>query len=268
MHVASNFLWLPEKVDASMDSTQVSSTELGQLLDIATMLRELTSDTSMLARIPALLTTTLNLGPVTFALTRQDNSQADPVIVSLATSQSISTDQAMIDLTRDVLAHFMRSESAVGVTEHAPASVDRVFIRRVNRQHTMMLIMHQSVASSDRIDLMNILTGYLSKTLFAALSWQVYPTPLGEPFTALTEREWVVLCGLRSDDGEKQLADRLHLSPHTLHSHIKSIYRKMSVQGRLPLLQRLDQAIQDYRIRIFSGLSTTPAAQSSDRLAG
>lgn len=246
-------------------SPQANPTDLCQILDIATMLRELTTELSTLTKIPPLLSATLDLGPVTFALTRQDNSQAEPVIVSLATSQSLTSEQAMVDLTRDVLGHFMRAESAVAPAD-AATSVERIFFRRVNRQHAMMLIMHQPLAAADRLDLVNMLASHLSKSLFASLSWQVYPTPLGEPFTALTEREWVVLCGLRSDDGEKQLADRLHLSPHTLHSHIKSIYRKMGVQGRLPLLQRLDGAILDYRIKIFSGLSSNSAPQL-DRLA-
>jgi ATP/maltotriose-dependent transcriptional regulator MalT len=127
--------------------------------------------------------------------------------------------------------------------------------------------MHQPLTAPERLDLVNLLVSHLSKALFASLNWQVYPTPLGEPFTALTEREWVVLCGLRSDDGEKQLADRLRLSPHTLHSHIKSIYRKLGVQGRLPLLQRLDAAMRDYRVKVFSGLASGTGAQL-DRLAG
>ncbi len=249
------------------NSTNATHTELNQLLDVATMLRELTSDTASLAKIPQLLSSVLDLGPVTFALTRQDNSHSEPVIVSLATSQTLASEQAMVDLTRDVLAHFMRAESAINPGNHDENSCERIIYRRVNRQHAMMLIMHQPLARTERIELLDILANHLSKALFAALSWQVYPTPLGEPFTALTEREWVVLCGLRSEDGEKQLADRLHLSPHTLHSHIKSIYRKMGVQGRLPLLQKLDQAILDYRIRIFAGVPETNTAQVG-RMAG
>lgn len=248
------------------NSSIANPTDLCHILDIATMLRELTSELSTLTKIPPLLTATLDLGPITFALTRQDNSQAEPVIVSLATSQTMQSEQSMVDLTRDVLAHFMRAESAVAPADPA-TSCERIFFRRVNRQYAMMLIMHQPLAGTDRLDLLNMLASHLSKALFASLSWQVYPTPLGEPFTALTEREWVVLCGLRSDDGEKQLADRLHLSPHTLHSHIKSIYRKMGVQGRLPLLQRLDAAILDYRIKVFSGLSSG-TTQQLDRMAG
>jgi DNA-binding NarL/FixJ family response regulator len=87
------------------------------------------------------------------------------------------------------------------------------------------------------------------------LAWQDSPRLLGSAFERLTEREWVVLRGLNSDDGEKQLADRLSLSPHTLHSHIKSIYRKVGVQGRLPLLLRLNTAIRELRQTSINSVS-------------
>lgn len=250
-----------------MSTSPAITTDLGLVLDIATTLRELTSESALLTRIPQMLSSSLDLGPVTFALSRQDNAQSEPTIMSLSTSLLMSNDPASADLTRTVLGHLARAESAVAPTADTASPSERVFFRRINRQHAMMLIMHQPLAAPERLELVNLLVSHLSKALFASLSWQVYPTPLGEPFTTLTEREWVVLCGLRSDDGEKQLADRLRLSPHTLHSHIKSIYRKMGVQGRLPLLQRLDAAILDYRVKVFSGLASGNGAQL-DRLAG
>src|SRR5512146_2185357 len=70
---------------------------------------------------------------------------------------------------------------------------------------------------------------------------------VGKPCDRLTDREWIVLRHLDSDAGEKQLADQLNLSPHTLHSHIKSIYRKVGVQGRLPLLIRFNTALRELR---------------------
>jgi DNA-binding NarL/FixJ family response regulator len=92
--------------------------------------------------------------------------------------------------------------------------------------------------------------GHLVTQLGAMLAWIADSSVLGTPFDRLTDREWVVLQGLQSEDGEKQLADRLELSPHTLHSHIKSIYRKLGVQGRLPVLMRLGAAQRAYRMRL------------------
>ena len=81
----------------------------------------------------------------------------------------------------------------------------------------------------------------------------------------------MVLRGLNSDAGEKQLADQLGLSPHTLHSHIKSIYRKVGVQGRLPLLLRAEEAMRGLRadrvnkriVPVVNGSSTFIGAQTN-----
>jgi DNA-binding NarL/FixJ family response regulator len=115
----------------------------------------------------------------------------------------------------------------------------------------MFLIVHQRVdqvgLSAGVTDTLLMAVRQLAKLLKCVVASHCHPDTLGGPFDRLTDREWVVLRGLNSDQGEKQLADRLNLSPHTLHSHIKSIYRKVGVQGRLPLLLRLNEAIRDLR---------------------
>jgi len=50
--------------------------------------------------------------------------------------------------------------------------------------------------------------------------------------SALTRREREVLQGVASGLSEKKLADTLSLSPHTIHTHIKKIYRKLQVNSR------------------------------------
>jgi len=50
--------------------------------------------------------------------------------------------------------------------------------------------------------------------------------------SALTKREREVLQGIASGLSEKKLADTLSLSPHTIHTHIKKIYRKLQVNSR------------------------------------
>jgi two-component system NarL family response regulator len=50
--------------------------------------------------------------------------------------------------------------------------------------------------------------------------------------SALTKREREVLQGIASGFSEKKLADTLSLSPHTIHTHIKKIYRKLQVNSR------------------------------------
>ena len=111
------------------------------------------------------------------------------------------------------------------------------------------------------MEALQVVLDHLAKSLHILVSCQHYPPCLSGSFTILTSREWTVLCGLNSEVGEKQLADRLNLSPHTLHSHIKSIYRKLDVQGRLPLIHKFRRALQDYRLRSLCTVSV-PEHQS------
>jgi DNA-binding NarL/FixJ family response regulator len=107
----------------------------------------------------------------------------------------------------------------------------------------------------------------LGKLLACLVVWLAQPETLGSPFDRLTDREWMVLRGLNSECGEKQLADQLGLSPHTLHSHIKSIYRKVGVQGRLPLLLRAQQAMRVLRVGQMNGYCHGPEALTNQRTA-
>ena len=58
----------------------------------------------------------------------------------------------------------------------------------------------------------------------------------------LTKAEWRVLMALDSDMPEKQIATELQTTGNTLHSHIKSIYRRLGVQSRLSAIAILRRA--------------------------
>lgn len=60
---------------------------------------------------------------------------------------------------------------------------------------------------------------------------------LAQPKT-LTERERDVLRGLASGKTEKEIADSLRISKHTLHAHVKTIFRKLSVSTRHDAIRR------------------------------
>jgi RNA polymerase sigma factor (sigma-70 family) len=57
--------------------------------------------------------------------------------------------------------------------------------------------------------------------------------------TALTPREREVV--LRVVDGltDREIAERLHLSPHTVSQHVKRAYRKLDVDSRVSLTRLL-----------------------------
>lgn len=63
------------------------------------------------------------------------------------------------------------------------------------------------------------------------------PTP-SAPSADLTPRERQVLEGLVDGLSEKQVAARLSLTPQTVHSYIKQLYRKLHVRSRAELVRQ------------------------------
>ncbi len=63
------------------------------------------------------------------------------------------------------------------------------------------------------------------------------PTPTAQA-GLLSEREQQVLEGMVDGLGDKQVAARLGLSPETVRTHVKNIYRKLHVSSRAELLSR------------------------------
>jgi DNA-binding CsgD family transcriptional regulator len=262
---------------------------------IATTLADLTQSLELARRIPDYLSDTLAIEPLTLAVLRTtpDAPEAPAELVLHAASGSVASGEAavsfaprLIDIclqTRPLpagMAPALRpsinleagfSELAVQGLGAFPKAL--VFARTIDDRHRMVLLVHQHAddqgLSTHTTDALLMVAGQLSKLLKCLFALNAGPQVLGKPFERLTEREWVVLRGLNSDDGEKQLADRLSLSPHTLHSHIKSIYRKVGVQGRLPLLLRLQNAMRDLRTATVntSGNAVERSSHLLDRTA-
>lgn len=62
-----------------------------------------------------------------------------------------------------------------------------------------------------------------------------------EPFTQLSEREREVLVLMASGATNKEIAQRLYLSPHTIKEHTSSLYRKLNVRNRAEAVQRAER---------------------------
>ena len=62
--------------------------------------------------------------------------------------------------------------------------------------------------------------------------------PVPAPADDLSPRAAEVLRHLLDGDGEKQVARRLGLSRHTVHGHVKVLYRRFGVSSRAELLAR------------------------------
>jgi len=270
-------------------------TDVEKLMDISTTLADFTQSAELAAEIPAYLSRIINLETITLAVVRQSAMGGRPEIALLSSSGALASDTSASFASHVLEIHqqtrsltssetpILRSPfavdtaastgnrgfSEVSLSNFAAFPRAMVFARTVDERHRMCLIIHEvaggAAPSDTQIDAITLVSRLLAKLLRCMMAWQDRPEILGTEFERLTDREWVVLRGLNSDDGEKQLADRLGLSPHTLHSHIKSIYRKVGVQGRLPLLQRLNSAVRELRRASIN--SAPPARVESKAMA-
>ena len=71
----------------------------------------------------------------------------------------------------------------------------------------------------------------LSPQIARAVVTQLQDVAMGDPYL-LSPREREVLIGLEQGLSYKELADTLSLSPHTIHTHIKKIYKKLRAGNR------------------------------------
>jgi two-component system response regulator DesR len=62
-----------------------------------------------------------------------------------------------------------------------------------------------------------------------------------QPATPLSEREREVLSLMASGATNKEIAERLFLSPHTVKEHTSSVYRKLGVRNRAEAVQRAER---------------------------
>lgn len=70
------------------------------------------------------------------------------------------------------------------------------------------------------------------------LGMTLFDETTGEPAgPALTDREQEVLAGVASGATNREIAVKLHLSPHTVKEHTSTLYRKLEVRNRAEAVQ-------------------------------
>jgi len=87
------------------------------------------------------------------------------------------------------------------------------------------------------------------QAVFVPGEWRSLASCLG-----LSPRECGVVRAVFDGDSEKRTAERLGLSPHTVHTYLWRIYRKLHVQSREELL-----------VRVFAEFRSLPKRAISSR---
>jgi DNA-binding NarL/FixJ family response regulator len=91
-------------------------------------------------------------------------------------------------------------------------------------------------------------SGFVSKDLEAAeiaaavravgLGMTMFARKAQQPAPLLTEREREVLDLIAAGSTNREIADRLYLSPHTVKEHTSALYRKLRARNRAEAVQR------------------------------
>jgi DNA-binding NarL/FixJ family response regulator len=66
----------------------------------------------------------------------------------------------------------------------------------------------------------------------------VFPPKVSQPEPLLSEREREVLALIAAGSTNREIAERLYLSPHTVKEHTSALYRKLGARNRADAVQR------------------------------
>jgi DNA-binding NarL/FixJ family response regulator len=72
------------------------------------------------------------------------------------------------------------------------------------------------------------------RLIFSTDTWCLITRSLG-----LSQRESQIIQALFDDQKESVIADDLGISPHTVHTHLERLYRKVGVTSRVALARRV-----------------------------
>jgi hypothetical protein len=251
--------------------TAFPSYELVQaVVDLAVSCLDFTQSLEKSNELPPFLANTLHLADVTLAVVNHlhDEPMQRFLICSGSSSAAASMERAAVQM--QLIKCYAKS---IPIAEDDDACYPRVlssqvmmregiqmpgdiygtiiFEGTIDAQYRLLLAMaigpDTHVETREIIDTMRLVVHELCKQLSCLVAWHRGCSDLGTPFNLLTREEWDVLRGLTTEASEKQLAVLLRLRPNTLHSRIKSIYSKMGVQGRLPLVLKFADAVRKYR---------------------
>jgi two-component system response regulator DesR len=70
------------------------------------------------------------------------------------------------------------------------------------------------------------------------LGMTMFPPQADPPASLLSEREKEVLDLIAAGSTNREIAERLYLSPHTVKEHTSALYRKLSARNRAEAVQR------------------------------
>jgi DNA-binding CsgD family transcriptional regulator len=244
------------------------------VIDIAVALVEHTDTIADCHHIPSLLCEALGIDFVTLAVARTSKVSSDLQFVLYCDAYDFDANESQAAARENIryIYHQLQPLLQHGLNKSCQSfyarNIDQPFIeldcnglsicsrviaftRMIDEFHRMFLVFHWRTAEAARTAFLDgnlsVVALAVSKQLRSPVTCSESPWALGDAFKLLTPQESKILVGLNSELSEKEIAALFNMRPHTLHSHIKSIYRKVRVKGRISLLFRLRAALHRMR---------------------
>jgi DNA-binding CsgD family transcriptional regulator len=219
-----------------------------QLLANVILLHESTRDDQLLSEVPGLLATTVGADSAAMVLLTFSHNGVE---ISRTSYPPPADPSVAIDPNIDWVTQLLRARTLDQI--HSPAPFARFLpsgeahvLFMIGRTHAVafsirapgLVRSHDPAVNDWLVAVLTHVTRNVRERVFRPGPATLRVAPL----STLTKAEWRVLLALDSDHGEKQIAAFLAISPHTLHSHVKNIYRKFQVQSRLSAIFCLRRA--------------------------
>jgi DNA-binding CsgD family transcriptional regulator len=136
------------------------------------------------------------------------------------------------------------------------------FSRPLGNEWTLNLSIHsrEEGLTTVQVAAFHQIAAMIHSALECVLVKQEDNRQIGGKFSDFSAREWDVCRRLEGPEGEKQIADTMMCSPHTLHSYVKGVYRKLHVQSRLEVIHSLKTARHEIRKQHVDSFTATGAA--------
>ncbi len=214
----------------STETSQETTTDQCALLGITYSLGWASSEEGLLGRLPEIIGRWLHASRTSLVI--QDRKGA----------------------TIHEAAHESPGNTLPSETEDWPVfQVDRPLLSKLRWQLRVHASSEQGFSAEDERQL-DCVVKLLQSTLECILVKERDNHALGAPFDQLSEREWETCRRLEGFESEKQIAEALGYSRHTLHTYVKCAYRKTNTRSRLEFVHILGQARRRLRQEVVEKL--------------
>jgi DNA-binding NarL/FixJ family response regulator len=150
---------------------------------------------------------------------------------ALELAERLHPDVALVDL-------FLGTESGTALTEELKARSPQTKILLISGSGSVSRAVATAAGASGFVSKDWGAPDVVNAVRMVALGMEVFGPADDAPPSQLSDRELEVLSEIAGGATNREIGERLFLSPHTIKEHTSSIYRKLDVRNRAEAVQR------------------------------